>query len=62
VLDVEQIAARAPKLGRCVTLVRIDGGLHDLVLSAKPVRDHVLVEMSRWASAYLPHGAVLAQA
>ena len=34
VLDVEQIAARAVRLGRHVTVVRVEEGLHDLVLSA----------------------------
>ena len=33
VLDVEQIARRATKLGRHVTIVKFDGGLHDLFLS-----------------------------
>ena len=30
VLDVDAIAAKAPKLGRSVTLVRIADGFHDL--------------------------------
>jgi alpha-beta hydrolase superfamily lysophospholipase len=53
VLDVEHMARWAPRLGRHVTLVRIDGGLHDLVLSAKPARDQVFTELTRWLSAYL---------
>ncbi|MFX4272101.1 alpha/beta hydrolase [Propionibacteriaceae bacterium Y1685] len=52
VLDVAQIAARAPRLGSCVTLVRIAGGMHDLVLSAPPVRERVFAEMARWARGY----------
>ncbi|QDP98393.1 alpha/beta hydrolase [Microlunatus elymi] len=48
VLDVEQIARRAPRLGRHVTVVRFEDGLHDLVLSAKPVRDAVFAEMTAW--------------
>jgi alpha-beta hydrolase superfamily lysophospholipase len=56
VLDVEQIARRAPRLGRHVTLVRIEGGLHDLVLSPKPVRDQVFEEMRAWLG-YLDAGA-----
>jgi len=39
-----------------VTLVRIDGGLHDLVLSAKSVRERVFDELGRWMTAYLPVG------
>jgi alpha-beta hydrolase superfamily lysophospholipase len=53
VLDVEQIAARAVRLGRCVTVVRIEDGLHDLVLSAPGVRERVSAEMRRWAHGYL---------
>ena len=53
VLDVEQIAARAPKLGRCVTVVRIPGGMHDLVLSAPDARARTFAEIDRWAAGYL---------
>jgi alpha-beta hydrolase superfamily lysophospholipase len=54
ILDVEQMARWAPRLGRHVTLVRIEGGMHDLVLSAKPVRDQVFGELSRWIAGFLP--------
>lgn len=54
VLDVEHMARWAPRLGRHVTLVRIDGGLHDLVLSPAPVRERVFAELGRWMDAYLP--------
>ncbi|GLZ07756.1 alpha/beta hydrolase [Actinomadura sp. NBRC 104412] len=54
VLDVEHMARWAPRLGRHVTLVRIEGGVHDLVLSAKPVRDQVFDELARWIDGYLP--------
>lgn len=53
VLDVEQIAKRAVRLGRHVTMVRFDRGMHDLVLSAEPVRSQVLEEIQRWTRAYL---------
>jgi alpha-beta hydrolase superfamily lysophospholipase len=53
VLDVEQIVARATRLGRHVTIVRIDEGMHDLVLSAAPVREQVLAEIARWERAYV---------
>lgn len=53
VLDVEQIAARAVKLGPHVTMVRIAGGMHDLVLSAPQVRQKVFDEMQAWAGAYV---------
>ncbi|MFN3855586.1 MAG: alpha/beta hydrolase [Phreatobacter sp.] len=52
VLDVEQIAARAHRLGPHVTLIRIAGGLHDLVLSKPPVRAAYLAAVIRWLSAY----------
>ena len=38
ILDVAQIAARAPRLGRDVTLVQIADGVHDLSLSAPKPR------------------------
>ncbi len=53
VLDVEQIASRAVRLGRCVTVVRVEQGLHDLVLSAAPVRERVFAEMARFTRGYL---------
>jgi alpha-beta hydrolase superfamily lysophospholipase len=54
VLDVEHIAHYSSRLGRHVTIVRIDGGLHDLTLSAPPVRAQVFEELDRWIGAYLP--------
>jgi alpha-beta hydrolase superfamily lysophospholipase len=54
VLDVRHIARWSSGLGPHVTLVRIDGGLHDLVLSAKAVRERVFAELDRWTTAYLP--------
>lgn len=54
VLDVEQIALRAVRLGRRVTLVRVPDGVHDLLLSAPAVRAQVLAELARWVGAYGP--------
>jgi len=54
VLDVDQIANRAVRLGRHVTVVRFERGMHDLVLSAEPVRGQVLTEIRHWVDAYLP--------
>jgi len=54
VLDVEQIAARAVRLGRCVTVIRVEEGLHDLVLSAPPVRERVFAEIERFTRGYVP--------
>ncbi len=54
VLDVDQIVARAPKLGRQVTVLRFADAIHDLVLSAEPVRACVLADLRRWLGAYGP--------
>jgi alpha-beta hydrolase superfamily lysophospholipase len=56
VLDVEQIAARAVRLGPHVTVVRIPEGLHDLTLSAPHVRKHALDEIGRFVEAYVKRG------
>ena len=53
VLDVEQIAARAIRLGPHVTVVRIAEGMHDLVLSAAHVRKVALDEISRFVNGYV---------
>ncbi|MEN0127919.1 MAG: alpha/beta hydrolase [Brevundimonas sp.] len=52
VLEVDQIARRAVQLGSHVTVVRIDGGLHDLTLSARPARERFYAEIDRWTAAY----------
>ena len=54
VLDVDQIARWTPALGRNVTLVRIEGGMHDLTLSPEPVRDRLFASVLQWMSAYFP--------
>jgi alpha-beta hydrolase superfamily lysophospholipase len=56
VLDVEQIAARAVRLGPHVTVVRIPEGLHDLTLSAPHVRKQALDEIGRFVEAYAKRG------
>ncbi|HEX6500090.1 MAG TPA: alpha/beta hydrolase [Micromonosporaceae bacterium] len=53
VLDVEHITKWSTKLGRHLTLVRIDGGLHDVMLSAEPARGQIFAELERWTKAYL---------
>jgi alpha-beta hydrolase superfamily lysophospholipase len=53
VVDVEQIAARAVKLGPHVTIVRIAEGMHDLVLSPAHVRKVVLDEIGRFTEGYV---------
>ncbi|RYV51547.1 alpha/beta hydrolase [Pengzhenrongella frigida] len=52
VIDVDVIVRRAVQLGRTVTVIRIEGGLHDLVLSPLPVRQRCYAEITRWTVAY----------
>ncbi|NKX50440.1 alpha/beta hydrolase [Arthrobacter deserti] len=53
VLDVETMAARAVKLGRSVTLERIDGAQHDVFLSRVGGRADAYRRLRRWVRAYL---------
>ncbi|GAA0671193.1 alpha/beta hydrolase [Kitasatospora atroaurantiaca] len=54
ILRADDIAALAPRLGRHVTTVRIDGGVHDLVLSGPAARTQVFSELDRWIGTYFP--------
>ncbi|GAA1722730.1 alpha/beta hydrolase [Isoptericola hypogeus] len=54
VIDVVGVARRSTDLGSRVTVVRVDGALHDVTLSAAPVRDVVWAETTRWLRAYVP--------
>jgi alpha-beta hydrolase superfamily lysophospholipase len=53
VLDVDQIAERAPRVGPEVTLVRIPGGVHDLALSSPRPRAIYLRTVLAWLRAVL---------
>ena len=53
VLDVELIRKWAHRLADHVTLVRVEGALHDVTLSSGPVRAKVFDEITRWADAYV---------
>ncbi|GAA2721927.1 alpha/beta hydrolase [Cellulomonas aerilata] len=53
VLDVDHIAARAPRLGPDVTLVRIEDGIHDLSLSAEPARTSFFDTVFGWLDGHL---------
>ncbi|MEV0682021.1 alpha/beta hydrolase [Actinosynnema sp. NPDC050436] len=48
VLDVEHMQRWAPKIGRDVTVVQVDNGMHDLFLSAGPVRERALAEVDEF--------------
>lgn len=56
VLDVDLLARRAMKLGRQVTVVRLQRALHDVFASEKTVRQEAFGEVSRWLRAYAPEG------
>ncbi len=56
VLDVEQMRRWAPRLADHVTLVRVEGALHDVTMSRAPVRARVFDEIGRWLSAYVERG------
>jgi alpha-beta hydrolase superfamily lysophospholipase len=53
VLDVEQIRRWAPAVGKHVTLVSIEGAVHDVTLSREPVRKQVYVELERFMDGYV---------
>jgi alpha-beta hydrolase superfamily lysophospholipase len=53
VLDVEQIRKWAHKLADHVTLVRVEGAIHDVTMSREPVRERAFDEISRWLDAYV---------
>lgn len=50
VLDVKDIAEGAARLGKKTTTIVIPQGMHDLVLSRKPVREKVYQELFNWLS------------
>ena len=50
---VAQRAQRALRLGDTVTVVRIEGALHDVMLSTPPVWVKALEQITRWVRGYL---------
>jgi len=54
VLDVEQIHRRAAKLAAKPDIVVIEDGMHDLFLSAEPVRARAMAEATAWLDNHLP--------
>jgi alpha-beta hydrolase superfamily lysophospholipase len=48
VLDVRQIARWSHLLGRDVTVVRIEGALHDVFCSRKDIRGVAFGHVERW--------------
>lgn len=52
VLDVEGVARRSLNLGTCVTIVRLEGALHDVFLSERRVRERGFAALTQWLSGY----------
>jgi alpha-beta hydrolase superfamily lysophospholipase len=48
VLDVAHMRRYGPGLGRDVTMLAVEGAMHDLTLSAAPVREQVFRELFSW--------------
>jgi alpha-beta hydrolase superfamily lysophospholipase len=55
-LNVDDIVARGARLGRLVTIARIEDGMHDLSLSSERPREQYFAEVRRWANTYSPAG------
>lgn len=53
VLDVDQIARRAKRLGPDVRVVAVEGALHDVFLSAPDVRTKAISEMISWLNEHV---------
>ena len=51
-VDGDACARRAVGMGGLVTVARFDGAVHDVVLSAPPVREQALSALRRWLGAY----------
>ncbi|MFN1836058.1 alpha/beta hydrolase [Balneola sp. MJW-20] len=49
VLNVDHIRKYAKKLAGEITMTEIENGMHDLMLSEKPVRDKVYAKIFQWA-------------
>jgi hypothetical protein len=51
ILDWKQVARWSRTLGPDVTVLQFSGGLHDLVLSRREIRDGVFSQLFAWAAA-----------
>jgi alpha-beta hydrolase superfamily lysophospholipase len=54
VLGWRDIAKWAPGIGRDVTMMQFPGGLHDLVLSKREIREDVFAKLADWLKARFP--------
>lgn len=53
VLDVDVIRQRALSLGDVVTIIRLEGAIHDVTLSRRTVRERAFGELRRWLRTYV---------
>lgn len=53
VLDVQQIWKRVPEIGRHVTLIKLDGAIHDVIFSRREVREEAFGHMETFLRAYV---------
>jgi alpha-beta hydrolase superfamily lysophospholipase len=53
VLVVDEIAQQSLRLAPTVTVTKVTGAIHDVLLSAPPVRAHAYGQITQWARAYL---------
>lgn len=61
VLDVAGVAKRATDLGGCATIARIDDAVHDVFLSAEPVRERAFAAVDTWLTGYGTFGRAAAR-
>ncbi len=54
VLNSDRISELATRLGPMVTVLRLDGALHDVLLSARPVREKAYRLIAEWLDSYAP--------
>jgi alpha-beta hydrolase superfamily lysophospholipase len=51
-IDVEIVAQRSLRLGPLVTVLRLEGALHDVFLSKRQVREQAFAQLERWLRGY----------
>lgn len=61
VLVVDDVARAALRLGPMVTVIRIDGALHDIFLSRRDARTQAYTWLARWVDAWAAGGAPVGQ-
>ncbi|PFG20622.1 alpha/beta hydrolase [Serinibacter salmoneus] len=54
VIEVNVIAERALTLAESVSVATLEGALHDVLLSPRPIRERAYEHIARWSRAHLP--------